>query len=155
MIAAPTLSHTMHNKLRTLNRSTGFTLIELMIAVAVIGILMAVALPSYEQYTERARRADGRAALLRAAQWLERAASVSGTYLDGAGAARSLSTAGLNTSEGGKYQIAYSGNPTATTFTLQATPNIADTRCGNLTLTHAGIRGRSGSVLTVAECWNN
>jgi len=145
MTGKQTFSPTTHVK--------GFTLIELMITVAVIGILAAVALPSYQQYVQRSRRADGRAGLLRAAQWLERAASVSGTYLDGTGTARNLSTAGLAASEAGHYVISYSGNPTATAFTLQGVPNIADTTCGTLTLTQAGVKGESGTG-TVADCWN-
>ena len=127
----------------------GFTLIELMITVAVIGILSAVALPSYQSYMERSRRADGRAALLRAAQWMERAASVRGQYPTAA----QFNAAGLGTSEGQHFTITLSA-VTNTTFTFTGTGVIPDTRCGNLTLTHAGIWGRSGSVLTVDECWN-
>ena len=53
----------------------GFTLIELMIVVAIVGILSAVAYPSYTEYVRRGHRADARAGLLQAQQWLERAAT--------------------------------------------------------------------------------
>lgn len=136
--------------MKTFRSQFGFTLIELMISVAVIGILSAIAVPAYQEYTERSRRADGRSALLRAAQWLERAASVSGQYPT----ATQFNAAGLSTSEGKHFTVAIS-NVTNTTFTLTATGSpIADTKCGNLTLTHAGVRGRSGSGLTIDECWN-
>lgn len=120
-----------------------------MITVAVVGILAAIALPSYSMYTERSRRADSRAALLRAAQWMEKAASVSGQYPTAA----QFNAAGLGVSEGQHADITIAG-VAAGTFTLTATPRIADGRCGNLTLTQAGVRGRSGSTLTVDECWN-
>ena len=143
-----------HQRTTHLRRHSGFTLIELMITVAVLGVLAAVAFPSYQQYIERSRRTDGKAALLRTAQWLERAASVSGSYLDGAGAARDLSAAGLASSEAGHYAISYSGVPTATAFTLQAQPNNwTDSLCGTLTVTQGGVKGESGTA-TVADCWN-
>jgi len=58
----------------------GFTLIELMIVVAVVGILSAIAYPSYTEYVRRGHRADARAGLLQVQQWLERAATATGTY---------------------------------------------------------------------------
>src|ERR1700709_710648 len=62
----------MKNKAHPRGRPGGFTLIEIMIAVAIIGILVAVALPSYTSYVQRARRADARTQLLLAAQYMQR-----------------------------------------------------------------------------------
>ncbi|MBB3185463.1 type IV pilus assembly protein PilE [Halomonas fontilapidosi] len=62
-------------------RSAGFTLIELMIAVAVIGILASIAIPSYQGYVERARVSDGQSGLMQAAQEMERCYTVNSAYL--------------------------------------------------------------------------
>ena len=61
-------------------RELGFTLIEVMIVVAIVAILGAVALPSYQQYVERSRRADAKAVLLEATQFMERVFTERGAY---------------------------------------------------------------------------
>src|SRR5690554_2337838 len=71
-------------------RSSGFTLIELMIVVAIVGILAAIAYPSYQRYVQDSRRSDARANLLQLAQFMERYYTANGRYVDGNGNAPAL-----------------------------------------------------------------
>jgi type IV pilus assembly protein PilE len=125
------------------SRSNGFTLIELMITVAIVAILSAIAYPSYVQYVQRGHRADAAAALASAAQVMERQYTVNNVY--------PLTVTGLNTA---KYAISVSAR-TNTTFTLQAAPIApwTDTDCGALTLTNVGVTGIYGGTSTISKCW--
>lgn len=134
-----------------LRRLRGFTLLELMIAVVVVAILASVAYPSYRDFVVRSKRAEGKAALLDAAQSLERYFTTHNTY------PAALATAGARTHSGenaskAAYTIAIAGG--GTTFTLTATPanGHADPKCGNLTLDQLGVRGKSGTA-PLTDCW--
>lgn len=134
-------------------RKRGFTLIELVITIAIVAILAAIAIPSYQNSMFRARRADGREMLQRVASAEERFYTNRNVYT-----ADLTTAAGLNLitadSEAGHYTLAIVVDATGQTFTLTATPagdQVGD-RCGNLTVNNVGARGFSGSE-TNGSCW--
>ncbi|HUW28321.1 MAG TPA: type IV pilin protein [Sulfuriferula sp.] len=145
----------MNKPTRTQN---GFTLIELMIAVAVIGILSTIAYASYTSYVQRARRTEAKAVLLQDATILERNFTMANRYdNDGSGTATSgLIIVQAPTSGTASYNIAvaFNTNP-ATDFTLTATPTgfMAADACGSFTLDNAGVQGVTGGTLSATECW--
>ena len=132
------------------NRYQGFSLIELLIAVAIIGILAAITIPMYSDYVTRSRRADGRAKLMQVAQELERCYTQFSKYDD---VNCSVSASGTVISAQGFYVIGASV-PTPSTFTLTATPQneqADDTDCKTLTLTHLGEQSATGTDKD--SCW--
>lgn len=144
---------------RCAQASSGFTLIELVIVVALIAVLAAVALPSYQDSVRKARRTDARTALTTVAQVMERYNTERNTYVN-ACLGTSVSCTGSsvliysNQSENGHYALVLS-NQAANTFTVTATPTGAQSTdaCGNFTLNQAGLRGVTSGTLTAAECW--
>lgn len=129
-------------------KQNGFSLIELMITVAIIGIISAIAYPSYTSYVQDARRADGQGAMLEAAQWLERQFTVDGTYYSG-GKVRDI----------GAYDTDYyvltlvAASSSASTYTIQAVPGGAQSSddCGTLTLNNIGVKADGD---TSQDCWH-
>lgn len=135
----------------------GFTLIELMITVAVIGILAGIAYPSYQDSVMKSRRRDAQGALVGLANAMERHFTETNSYLGSADADdRPIIFAIQSPVDGGTAAYELFINPvSATTFTLQATPTgaQANDKCGDLTLTNTGARGFTGSNATTTDCW--
>lgn len=140
-------------------KSRGFTLIELMVVVAIIGIIAAFAMPSYREYVAATRRAEAATALLEGAQALERYYSANGTYITAANALPAVFPTQAPANGTAYYTIAVQGTPTRSAYTLRATRVaggvMASDGCGDLELNQTGARALNGNTTgkTVADCW--
>lgn len=124
------------------------TLIELLITVAIVGILAVVAFPSYQAHVARANRAEAQGILMENTQFLERNYTTANRYdQDSAGTATALPFTTSPKTGTAKYNIA-AAYGTSQTFTLTATPtgSMTGDDCGNLTLTNTGVKAP-------ADCW--
>lgn len=130
----------------------GFTLIELLVTIAIVGIVTALAVASYDFAMVKARRAAASGCLAGEAQALERYYTLHFTYV---GAPAPTCPADVTD----HYAVGFAaGGPTATTYVVHAVPQGAqarsDTRCGTLSLDNTGSRGAGdGSAAAVDACW--
>jgi len=145
------------------NLQRGFTLIELMIVIAIVGILTSLAYPSYLNHIIKTKRGNAGACLMELAQWMERnyttclaydkTGTGCGTTVDTAALPSPACTTDLDTSY--SFTIAATPALSATTYQLNATPitgssQAKDTTCGTLTLNQQGVKGADA----VSGCWN-
>lgn len=127
---------------QVIKNQSGFSLIELLVVLAIIGILAGLAYPSYKKHMENTRRSDAHLSLLEASQAMERCKATQYSY---AGCAGSVST---ETAQN-YYTVAATPAPTASEYTLVATaigPQADDTNCATITLNHLGEQ-------LPANCW--
>ncbi len=157
-------------------KQKAFTLIELMVAVVIAGILAAIAYPSYQESVRKSRRADVEGVLLNLANSMERHFTETNTYCDAAAGGTAVANCGTATEDTGTpsiftippeitrfYTVTISAvtNIDATAkmasgYTLQAQPIAggpqANDRCGTLTVTHTGVKNNSAG-LDQSVCW--
>ena len=133
-----------------MNRTAGFTLVELMIVIALVGILSAIAVNIYSDNVMRSNRTEARSALQQAAGTLEKCKSLYGAYN------HANCTLVLPFTTTTNYYSVNTTTLNATQFTLVATPVVGqtqenDTDCTSLSLTSTGVRAGAGA--NPAECW--
>jgi type IV pilus assembly protein PilE len=131
----------------------GFTLMELMIALAVVAILSAIALPSYQDYIRRGARTEAKTTLLENVLGMEQAFTTNNTYI-----ANPQTVTFTTSPKSGtvKYNLSVD-SVTATTYVLKAVPVDTKDKCGTFLIDNTGQRSLkdNASSATVADCWGN
>lgn len=126
----------------------GFTLLELVVTLAIVAVLLALALPSYRHYAQRAERAEAVRQLLAAAACQESVRAGAGFY---------DTSRCLPADAGGDYRFRFEpvGEARARSFVLHAEPGASQPgdRCGGLSLDQAGSRRITGDSQYLADCW--
>lgn len=136
-------------------KQSGITLIELMVVVVIVGILAAIAYPSYRDQVRRSNRSEAKIALEQKAQAMEKCFTRSMDFTSAACAPARATVA----TPGGFYSVGIDPGTatTATTFALLATAQggqTSDVECMNFMLTETGQRDVSGSLSATPErCW--
>ena len=139
-----------------LRQRSGFSLIEMMTVLLIMGLLLTLAWPSYQSHVRRGHRLEAITALLEAQHFMERHYAVQGRYTTATGSAPALPVR-LQTvpAQGAARYMLKIEAVEAGKYTLRADPKdaLATDECGSLTLASTGAKGRTGTGLTVQQCW--
>jgi type IV pilus assembly protein PilE len=119
-----------------MNKQQGFTLIELMIVVAILGILLAIAVPQYSSYVVKTRRVDAQQEIVSYGQSLERYYTANGTYQNSGATACGVAAPTAST------YYTFSGNCGANSYTVTATAKSGASQAsdGNQSITNTGLK---------------
>ena len=130
---------------------SGFTLVELMIVVAIIGVLAAIAYPNYQRYVIKSKRTDMMSEMHNIAAQIESRKLAQGSYSD----ALTTGLGGSHPQQGTLYTVTFLPSPLTALWTITATPNTGTQVAtdGTLTLNHQGIKCRD-AVCSTGDDWN-
>jgi type IV pilus assembly protein PilE len=128
------------SKILASQRQIGLAVIDLLIAFVILAVLISIAYPSYASHMRKAHRTEAKAVLMETVQYMERYYTTHNTYVGAKPSAISATAPRNAESERARYLITFADDPTATTYTLQATPVNVQTNdeCGTLTVNHLG-----------------
>lgn len=150
------MAQTKLYRIPTYRNRGGFTLIELMIVVALVGLLAAIAIPNYSEYVTRSNRSGAKAVLMDGVQFMERFYSENNQFTTSSNAAPTLPVTLTSAPRDAtaRYVIALSGvTPAGYILTASLLSGFSDSKCGNLSVDQAGTRSVTGTD-TVANCWS-
>ncbi len=139
-----------------MKKQQGFSLTEMMITIAVAGILLAVAIPSYQSHIRSTNRGMASACLVQMSQFMERVYTSSMAYNSFNGSATQLPTMQCRTDLLDEYTFSMTADES--TYSVVATPRgsqAGDTGCGALSINQSGTRTANGESTTdiVKKCW--
>lgn len=128
------------------SRRRGWTLLELLVVLAIAGVCAGLALPSYQTQLQRSRRSQALLLLLQTAHWLERAAAVQGSY-------PTVLPNSVWAQDGLNYQLGLVSDGRHFVLTAAPVRQQSGDACGSFTLSDTGVRGVRDARLDVSACW--